>query len=139
VSEIERKECPEHGAAYGWDNDGALVKCIHCGADLSRTKYAPAEQLRGAVEERDRLRAENERLREALAHVINRVSTERRDDEHGHIFAVGKAALVRTNDDVPSVPELVERSRALGPVMEAQGERVAQGLREAADRMRGGE
>jgi hypothetical protein len=36
----------------------------------------------------------------------------------------------------PSVPELVERSRALGPVMEAQCERVAQGLRDAADRMR---
>jgi hypothetical protein len=38
-----------------------------------------------------------------------------------------------------SVPELVERSRALGPVMEAQGEQVAGGLREVADRMRGGE
>jgi hypothetical protein len=82
------------------------------------------------------LRAKNEWLREALAHVINRVSTERRDDAHGHIFAVGKAALVRTNDDAPSVPELVERSRALGPVMEAQGDAVAGELREAADRMR---
>jgi hypothetical protein len=49
MSVIERKECPEHGAAYGWDNDGALVKCIHCGADLSRTKYVPAEQFQGAV------------------------------------------------------------------------------------------
>jgi hypothetical protein len=30
----------------------------------------------------------------------------------------------------------VERSRALGPVMEAQGDAVAGELREAADRMR---
>jgi hypothetical protein len=59
---IERKECPEHGAAYGWDNDGALVKCIHCGADLSRTKYVPAEQLRGAVSDRDALRLMLSRL-----------------------------------------------------------------------------
>jgi hypothetical protein len=41
--------------------------------------------------------------------------------------------------DEPTVPELVERSRALGPVMEAQGDAVAQGLRDAADRMRDGE
>jgi hypothetical protein len=39
----------------------------------------------------------------------------------------------------PTVPELVERSRALGPVMEAQGNAVAGELREAADRMRDGE
>lgn len=102
----------------------------------SELESSLAAAYAGAVEERDRLRTENERLREALAHVINRVSTERRDDEHGHIFAVGKAALTRSNDAAPSVPELVERSRALGPVMEAQGDVVAQGLRDAADRVR---
>lgn len=40
----------------------------------------------GAVSDRDA-------LAQVLAHVINRVSTEGRDDEHGHIFAAGKAAL----------------------------------------------
>jgi hypothetical protein len=45
----------------------------------------------------------------------------------------------RAVEVVPADQLAVERSRALGPVMEAQGERVAEGLREAADRMRGGE
>jgi hypothetical protein len=75
------------------------------------------------------LRAENERLkaeRQAVLDVVN---------------LYGDETLHKALDGIgwPSVPELVERSRALGPVMEAQGERVAQGLREAADRMRGGE
>jgi hypothetical protein len=45
------------------------------------------------MSEIDRLRKANERLVTTLGHVINRVSTEGRDDEHGHIFATGKAAL----------------------------------------------
>jgi hypothetical protein len=141
VSELERWTVFIDTFARAFDvEDGVSPYAGASSTDGSRAvEVVPADQLAATESERDDLQAENERLREALAHVINRVSTERRDDEHGHIFAVGKAALVRTNDDVPSVPELVERSRALGPVMEAQGERVAQGLREAADRMRGGE
>lgn len=52
-------------------------------------EYVLAERLREAE-------ADIERLRTTLTHVINRVSTEGRDDEHGHIFTVGKAALNRT-------------------------------------------
>jgi hypothetical protein len=138
VSELERWTVFIDTFARAFDvEDGVSPYAGASSTDGSRAvEVVPADQLAATESERDDLQAENERLREALAHVINRVSTERRDDEHGHIFAVGKAALANT---APSVPELVERSRALGPVMEAQGERVAEGLREAADRMRGGE
>jgi hypothetical protein len=61
--------------------------------EFRRVVVVPEDQLAGAVKD-------IERLREALAHVINRVSTEGRDDQHGHIFAVGKAALDRTGGRV---------------------------------------
>jgi hypothetical protein len=96
---------------------------------MEAVSFVRADVYQGAVAERDRLRAENERLkaeRQAVLDVVN---------------LYGDETLQKALDDIgwPSVPELVERSRALGPVTEAQGERVAQGLREVADRMRGGE
>jgi hypothetical protein len=80
----------------------------------------------------DELRAENERLRA----LIGRAPHARHCEAGASLFP---GACSCWKKDAATVPELVERSRALGPVMEAQGERVAQGLREAADRMRGGE
>jgi hypothetical protein len=35
----------------------------------------------------------NERLEVALLHIINRISTEGRDDEHKHLFLVGSEAV----------------------------------------------
>jgi hypothetical protein len=60
------------------------------------------------------LRAENERLR-----VFERAFAKVPQEQQARIMA----AVAAEHD--PSVPELVERSRALGPVMEAQDERVA--------------
>lgn len=51
---------------------------------------AEAPSLRRDVE---RYRRAYDRLAGALTHVINRVSTEGRDDEHGHIFTTGEWAL----------------------------------------------
>jgi hypothetical protein len=77
----------------------------------------------------DELRAENERLRALIGRAPHASHC-----EAGASLFPGSCSCWKK--DVPSVPELVERSRALGPVMEAQGERVARGLREAADRVR---
>jgi superfamily II helicase len=64
--------------------------CARCAAELlGAERDSLRHELAGAV-------SEIERLRETLAHVINRVSTEGRDDEHGLIFTAGKAALDRT-------------------------------------------
>lgn len=41
----------------------------------------------------ERLERANARLADTLRHVINRVSTEGRDDEHGMIFTAGEAGL----------------------------------------------
>jgi hypothetical protein len=126
--------CPTCGA---WDSGTVMPRraqwcdgaCSHPRVAMEAVSFVRADVYQGAVAERDRLRAENERLkaeRQAVLDVVN---------------LYGDETLQKALDDIgwPSVPELVERSRALGPVTEAQGERVAQGLREVADRMRGGE
>lgn len=58
--------------------------------DNGLTPKASASELGSDL---DGLKRAYERVSEALAHVINRVSTEHRDDEHGHIFLVGHHAL----------------------------------------------
>jgi hypothetical protein len=52
----------------------------------TRTHAEWAEWAREKESEVKRLRRANERLETSLCHVINRLSTEGRDDAQGHIF-----------------------------------------------------
>jgi hypothetical protein len=46
----------------------------------------------------------NERLEVALLHIINRISTEGRDDEHKHLFLVGSEAVKHARAEVENLP-----------------------------------
>jgi hypothetical protein len=140
VSEIERwktttaYECPACGALHA-SFDGECP--LECGAELREVEVVAEHRLTD-------VRAENERLRGAGEKLVGAVLGL---DSYAALGGAPLERSARADDAIQawhvanaaSVPELVERSRALGPVMEAQGERVAEGLREAADRMRGGE
>jgi hypothetical protein len=49
----------------------------------------------------------NERLEAALLHIINRVSTEGRDDEHKHLFLVGSEAVKHARAEIAAAPSRV--------------------------------
>lgn len=62
MSVIRRLECPEHGAGIGgaYLQDG-IIRCgqingvKRCGKQLEDREYVPAADLRGAVQDNDRL------------------------------------------------------------------------------------
>jgi chromosome segregation ATPase len=130
VNDIERKSTEREVERLANDLAGEWrERAEKAEAEITAWKTRLVEETARLRQINRDLRAENERLkaeRQAVLDVVN---------------LYGDETLHKALDGIgwPSVPELVERSRALGPVMEAQGERVAQGLREAADRMRGGE
>jgi hypothetical protein len=115
--------CPQHGL------HGLRSECFECNGEVEQVVYIEEGRVRVICDERDRLRAENERLRVLIGRAPHASHCEAS-------VALFPGSCSCWKKDAATVPELVERSRALGPVMEAQGERVVQGLRDAADRMR---
>lgn len=65
--------------------------------------------------ELERLRRAYRIVDNALCHVINRVSTERRDDEHGHIFLVGSTAREWANYELDGTATERARNRSNVP------------------------
>jgi hypothetical protein len=116
-------DCGALGTAGGYHDHGNQTA-----GDTIPLSALPAvlRSFQAIEDERDEFRAENERLKAERQAVLDVVNLYGDETLHKALDMIGW----------PSVPELVERSRALGPVMEAQGERVAQGLLDAADRMR---
>jgi hypothetical protein len=58
-------------------------------------------------EDHEAYKRANERLEAALLHIINRVSTEGRDDEHKHLFLVGSEAIRHARAEIAAVPSRV--------------------------------
>jgi hypothetical protein len=60
----------------------------------------------------------NERLEAALLHVINRVSTEGRDDEHKHLFLVGSEAVKHARADLDRLRDARDDHEAKRDIMD---------------------
>ncbi len=103
---MELFECPEcsyvgisgvTGGVGPWPGDGK-VRCPSSRCEY-RTVMEPQSTLVTSAEVA-RTRAAYVRVSNALAHVINRVSTEKRDDESKSIFAAGRYALDYSRKDL---------------------------------------
>lgn len=94
--------CPACGDASECEPGEECEVC--CEGTIECVQVVPLAEAERLREENARQRKAFDRLESSLCHVINRVSTEGRDDEHGHIFLVGKAAIEWAQHDLDGTP-----------------------------------